>query len=380
MGSRIIAVIGARGVANYGGFETFVAELAPRLHDKGYEVFCSSRLETEGEQRGKCNEVNLIHFPVRFPRSRLIGRIFDVFYDWYFTMKCAFWLRCDVVYCLGLGSGLSLPFARLSRSRIVVNVDGLEWTRQKFNFAERIYLRLSFLASCIWSDRIIIDNLRLMDFVPIDYRSKAIHIPYGVDLITCPEWRPEALAVLAEEGRTIDSGGFLLVVARLEPENNIAMIAEAYARCRMTIPLIVVGRFASRRYENLLRRTIGELPKWKSVLMLGSIYDREALGMLRCHCRAYIHGHSVGGTNPSLLEAMASGSTVLAHDNVFNREVCGDHAIYFRTVDDLAMELNRLDLGQVDELSLRSGAIAAVKERYRWDDVATAYDRFFQSF
>ncbi len=380
MSHHRVAIIGARGIANYGGFETFVAELAPRLRDMGYEVYCSHRLKEEGEKHGKFKGVNVIYFPLRFPRGNFFARVFDVFYDWYFTFNCVFLLRCDVVYCLGLGAGLSLPFARLSKSRIVVNVDGLEWTRRKFSFVERGYLRLSFLASCVWSNKIIIDNTRLIDFVHLKYKSKAIHIPYGVASIDCPRWSPDTVGTLARrEGCEFAPNDYLLVVARLEPENNVRMIVEAYSRSRTTKHLVIVGSFASRSYESSVRSVIDGLPKGKSVLILGSLYDREALSMLRCHCWAYVHGHSVGGTNPSLLEAMASGNAVLAHDNVFNREVCGDYALYFRGADDLVKALDQLDLGQIDDSYLRKGALAIVKDRYRWDIVATAYDKFFQS-
>ena len=378
--SSKIAIVGARGIANYGGFETVVAELAPRLHDLGYEVYCSHRLQADGENPARTRGVNLLYFPLRFPRGNILGRIFDVLYDWYFTAKCAFLTRCDTVYCLGLGAGLSLPIARLSKASIVVNVDGLEWSREKFSFAERAYLRLSYLFSCIWADKIVIDNGSLRDFVPAKNRAKAVHIPYGVLPIECPVWNPDAAGVNGRGGGAkVAAGEYLLVVARLEPENNIATVVEAYSRSRVTMPLVIVGNFASRGYEASVRNVVADLGADKSVIMLGAIYDRKVLEMLRCHCRAYIHGHSVGGTNPSLLEAMAAGNLILAHDNVFNREVCGDGGLYFRDAVELAQHLDGLDHVSAETENLRKTALNDSRTRFGWDDVVGKYDELFRS-
>jgi rhamnosyltransferase len=380
MPSRRIAMIGARGLANYGGFETFVAELAPRLIELGHDVSVSHRMPDKGLGQGEIRGVRILYFPMRFPRGNVAARIFDLLYDWYFTLLCSFRLKCDVVYCLGLGAGLILPLARFSKSETVVNLDGLEWKRAKFKFVERAYLRASFLVSCLCADRLVIDNSRLISQIPLRFRRKTTHIPYGVSPRACPSWDPSKLSSYnPASGEKLKPGRFWLVVARLEPDNNIHTIVRAYANSQSRMPLVVVGSFASKAYGDEVMNIARTVQAEKSILFLGSIYNQEDLDMLRCACFAHIHGHSVGGTNPSLLEAMSAGNLIIAHDNPFNRELCGRSALYFGDVDELVNSISSFEVRTSEFMKFSDEVRAIAAKKYSWEEVTAAYDKFFQA-
>ncbi|HEX7392298.1 MAG TPA: DUF1972 domain-containing protein [Thermoplasmata archaeon] len=379
LSSRRVAVIGARGVANYGGFETFVAELGPRLVDKGFEVYCSQRKSGDGSVRDEYLGMKIIQFPLRFPRSSKLARIFEILYDWYFALKCAFQLRCDVVFCLGVASGFLLPVLRLSKAMIVVNVDGIEWRRQKFSPLERTFVKMSFLASCVAADRLILDNLQLRPYVLRKSSWKALCIPYGARPLDCPDWNPALLTSLGVKMDSIaQSHGYWLVVSRLEPDNSIHMIVEAYLSSKTLAPLVIVGSYSTTAYETSIDKMIQGSKKAKSVLFTGSIFDSSVLDLLRCHCRAYIHGHSVGGTNPSLLEAMSAGNIIVAHDNVFNREVCSEDAFYFGSSVQLSAIIDDIDVHSQRYSSMGAKVRERAATNYQWSTIATLYEQLFR--
>ena len=156
-----LAIIGARGIGNHGGFETVVRELAPRLQSRGHEVYCSVRRTYDCSADSTFQGVRLMCFPFFFPKSYSLAKIWEVFYDSFFVLKCRLILKCDAVYCLGVASGVSLLLTRASSSVSMTNVDGLEWTRGKFGLVAKLFLLMSFMASCAGSDRIVLDNSRL---------------------------------------------------------------------------------------------------------------------------------------------------------------------------------------------------------------------------
>jgi rhamnosyltransferase len=378
MSHKSIAIIGARGIANYGGFETFVGEFAPKLARRGYDVFVSHRSENDTHRPSMIAGVRVLYFPLRFPRSSKLGRLFEVLYDWYFVLLCAILIRCQVIYCLGIAAGPVLPLARLFGSVTVLNLDGLEWRRPKFQLTEKLYIKSAFLSSCLFADHLVLDNGRLLDYIPERSKSKASVIPYGVTPRECSAWDGETLREYAEgRGSLIEPGRFWLVVARLEPDNLIHMIVEAYARSPSILPLVIVGSFSSTQYAARIADASRSLGPGKNVIMMGSVYDQNHLSMLRCNCFSYIHGHSVGGTNPSLLEAMSVGNIVIAHDNPFNREVCGENAIFFKNASELAAGMAQVERNREGHANLGEGARLRAIEAYGWEDVVMAYEVLF---
>lgn len=377
MANSRLAIIGARGIGKHGGFETVVAELAPRLTAGGSEVHCSARTSDGSQPSISTSGVHLMHFPFTFPRTYSIGKMFEVLYDSYFVIKAIFKLKCDVVYCLGVAGGLALLLTKFSRSRSAVNVDGLEWTRDKFGSVTRLFLRLSFLACCIGSDRIVLDNKALMNHVPERFRKKAVCITYGVSPIDCGRQRDQPLLVGTKEQTVLEKAGYWLVVARLEPENNIHRIIHAYLMSSTTLPLVIVGDCSSHRYEETLAALAGSAGDEKKVVMAGSIYERAKLDALRCGCIAYVHGHSVGGTNPSLLEAMSAGNVVICHDNEFNRVVSSNSALYFSDESSLADIMSQIQSTPSKFSALGEIAMQRVQRYHRWDDVVAEHEKLF---
>jgi len=319
-----------------------------------------------------------LYFPFRFPKSILLSRFFELLYDWYFLLMCSLWLKCDIVYCLGTGAGFALPISNLGRSKTIVNIDGVEWERAKFGRAQRNLIRWLFLFSYLFSDFILVDNRRLTDYVPVDFQKKTVFIPYGVTIPECTGIDRELAEGKSKPVSYVPKGEeYWLVVARLEPDNNIHTIVKAYSESRTKKHLLIVGSFSSNQYEARVREMLKELPEGKNVAFSGSIFNQSHLTHLRCHAFAYVHGHSVGGTNPSLLEAMSVGRAIICHDNVFNREVCGGSALYFKEAEELARQMDSLEGNR--ELSARLGSEARdiAKTKYGWDGVVDAYDKLF---
>ena len=159
--------------------------------------------------------------------------------------------------------------------------------------------------------------------------------------------------------------------------NNIHLIVEAYREAKTQMPLVLVGDFSTSDFAMRIREMVSSSPRRSGIIFTGSIFNQPLLAMLRCHSAAYIHGHSVGGTNPSLLEAMSCGNLIIAHDNPFNREVVGEAALYFRSSGDLSQTLDRLNAKSSELEDLGRMAKLRAQQKYRWEDVVLAYDKLF---
>jgi rhamnosyltransferase len=373
-----VAIIGARGFGKYGGFETFVGELVPRLEGRSYEIYCSSERNETGDNPSTMFGSTVIYFPIRFPHNYTLRKVFENLYDWYFVSKCTLSPRCDLVYCLGTLSGISLIIPKIFGVTSIVNVDGLEWKRAKLSALERALLKFYFIISCWLSTSIVVDNRQLTQYIPSRLKKKAIFLPYGASSITPPRWEWDLISEYITESESgISPNDYWLVVARLEPDNNIHTIIEGYLSSHSTKPLVIVGDFTSLKFKTILDNLLTRVPKGKKVLMVGSIYNKRILDMLRSYCLAYLHGHSVGGTNPSLLEAMGAGNLVIAHDNPFNREVSGDTALYFRESPDLASLLGEIEQDMEKFSGLKRSTQKRAFEKYEWGEVADSYNNMF---
>ncbi len=375
-----IAIIGARGIANYGGFETMVGELAPKLVKKDYIVYCSCEKPINGEQLENYNGVKLIYFPIRAPINYTFRKIFECFYDIYFIIKCS--IICDVVYSLGLCGGISLLIPRFFGKISIVNIDGIEWRRSKFSVVEKNLLRIFFTFSTISASYIVIDNKHLINYISARYRKKAVYISYGAKPHKYIQWDMNKLIryIDKEDFLKISQGKFWLVVARLEPENNIHIIIDGFIKAKTELPLVIIGDFTSNKYRDEINDLITNNDLNNKIILLGrSIYNIEMLDMFRQNAFAYIHGHSVGGTNPSLLEAMVMKNIIIAHDNEFNREVGGDFALYFKDESDLKNKIEMIEKNPKEYIKLKEEIYKRVKENYSWDRACEKYDEIFNA-
>lgn len=361
--SKSIAVIGSRGIpAEFGGFETFAEQLSIRLVDKGFSVtvFCE---DTQNYREDNYKGVKLIY--VKTPNIVGVRSI------WFDLVNIIRTLRgYDVVYMLGYNTAFAFILPWLFRTNFWVNMDGMEWKRDKWSpFAKR-YLKINEWLAAKFSRKLIADAQGIADHLEQAYgvAHKIEMIPYGAFSI---EKEPD-IELIADLDLVSDD--YYLVVCRLEPENHVQEIIDGFVASKLSQQLIVVGdnKSGTEYVNNLLQNTD------ERVRFIGTIYDQKKLETLRYHCKAYLHGHSVGGTNPSLLEAMAAGNYVIAHDNVFNREVTGEQAAFFKGSTDLSTFLNKYQNKAYPQKTKQ-----LIKERitktYNWASITERYEKAFFS-
>ena len=356
-----IAMIGTRGTpAKYGGFETAVEEVGRRLVERGHDVvvYCRGRdrsTEHLGMQR------------VRLPALR--HPVLETLSHTALSVGHLLGHRTDVALVFNAANAPLLPVVRAARIPVAVHVDGLEWQRAKWGpNGRRYYLANERLAVAL-ADELISDAVGIQDYYRQKYRTDSVYLAYGAPVIeTIREDR------LAELG--LEPGGYHLVVARLEPENHVDVILEGYAASGSDLPLVVVG---SVPYASDHERRVQDLAAADDrVRLLGSVWDQELLNALYAGSASYVHGHCVGGTNPSLLRAMGAGANVIAWDVNFNREVLGEDGQYFSTTADLARLLEKAESDTAAARDRGDAARRRVGERYRWDAVAAGYEELCQ--
>lgn len=369
-----IAIIGSRGIPNrYGGFEKFTEIISAEMVKKGYKVYVSNEysfLDKYSEYKG----VNLFYFPIKPPKNPFLRVFYEFLYDGYSLLWAS--RRVNQVYMLGYSAAALFFIPKLFGKKLYVNPDGIEWKRNKFSAIIRFLLKLSERLAVFWADDVIVDSKEIKEYLDNKYKIKSTFIPYGVYESEKKEWNLEKLPEILKNV-TINPS-FYLAVARLEPENNIDIIVEGYMKSKTNSPLIVVGDYADERYKNIIFNIINNNSlKNDKIIFTGSIYDHELLNMLRQNCKAYIHGHSVGGTNPSLLEAMISKNMIIANDNVFNKEVCGDQALYFKNPDELKYNIEQIESDQFSYLEFKEKVYSRAKVKYSWDEVTDQYFLLF---
>lgn len=352
-----IAIIGSRGIpARYGGFETFAEELAVRLVKHGVDVtvYCEGRTGPS-----KYQGVQLAYVPAPH-----LGGLTTILHD--FRALWSARNKYDVVYMLGYGTSLFCLMPKLAGTEVWMNMDGIEWKRSKWGFLGKMWWKLmEFIAQYV-PHLMIADALAINDFLGMRHSRlpKIVVIPYGADVVETP---PDP-APLVEWGLT--PHGFHLVVSRFEPENHVRELFLGYSNSNSPHPLVALG---TTRKPTAYTRTLDAIAGAdERIILPGPIYD-ERLAALRYYARTYLHGHSVGGTNPSLLEAMGCANAIVAHDNVFNREVAEDAALYFSTPADVTEHIDTLDADESQRNALGSLALQRLRAAYTWGGVVAAY-------
>lgn len=331
-----IGILGSRGIPNhYGGFEQFAQYLSEGLLQRGHEVWVYNSHKHPWQQ-DNWNGVHIIH--CKDPEHRT-GTAGQFFYD----RNCISDARkrnFDVLLHLGYTSD-SVWHRRWPKEAInIVNMDGLEWMRKKYNRITRWFLKRAEGMAAKHADILVADSPAIREHLADKYGKKAFFIPYAAEIFTKPD--PGWL-----EKFQLTPGAYYVAVARMVPENNIEMIIKGYLASGQKCPLVVIGNT-----DNRFGRHLTSSYDKPGVVFAGPVFNREALNNIRHFSLRYFHGHSAGGTNPSLLEAMACGCDIIAHDNVFNRYVLGDDADYFVNGNSIAqllkteMEKNRAERRQ----------------------------------
>ena len=217
--------------------------------------------------------------------------------------------------------------------------------------------------------------------MPSRYQEKVVFLTYGANEPAAAPWNVGAIAEVSKSTEVEDllPHKYWLVIARLEPDQHIATIVNAYLHGTSAKPLVIVGDFSSKKYEQEVEEALNDAPPGKEVILTGGIYDQPALTMLRHNCCAYIHGHSKGGTNPSLLDAMIHKNIIIAHDNKFNRGVCEDLALYFKGAEDLQRHMRAIEDDPSRYANLKDEVYERVTAEYSWERVADEHDSFFKA-
>jgi glycosyltransferase involved in cell wall biosynthesis len=353
-----IAMIGTRGVpARYGGFETAVEEIGSRLVRAGHEVVVYCRgTDTSATYLGM-QRVNLP--AVKHPAAETLSHS---------ALSVAHVLRhrVDVAIVFNAANAVLVPVLKAAGVPTAVHVDGLEWKRAKWGrLGRRWYLAGERLA-VRWADELIADSTGIQDYYQEQYRTSTRLLTYGAPILA-----EDGAHRLAELDLTPQ--GYHLVVARLEPENHVDLILEAYRASTAALPVVVVG---SVPYPSEHERRVRELAEADPrIRLLGGVWDQDLLNALYAGSATYLHGHSVGGTNPSLLRAMGAGASTLAFDVSFNHDVLGPSGRFFADAPSLTrlIEAAEAEPGQTRARGEAARQRAAV--RYRWDDVATGYEQ-----
>jgi glycosyltransferase involved in cell wall biosynthesis len=352
-----IAMLGTRGVpARYGGFETAVEEVGRRLADRGHRVVVYCRTEKSAVARpDEYLGMKLVHLPAARKRA------LETLSHSALSVAHLSAHRTDAALVFNAANALLLPALRAARIPVATHVDGLEWKRAKWGPVGQRYYRLAESLAVRWSDALIADAEGIARYYRDEFGAPTELLTYGAPLIDVRDDR------LAELG--LEPGGYHLAVARFEPENHVDVIVEGYVRSNATKPLVVVG---SAPYSDAYTARVHAAADGR-VRFLGGVWDQEQLNQLYANACTYLHGHSVGGTNPSLLRALGAGAAVLAFDVDFNREVVSDAGRYFVSPADLAA---LLDAAEADPPAVRARGARAreLAKNYDWDDVAAGYE------
>ncbi|MFN0183099.1 MAG: DUF1972 domain-containing protein [Aquabacterium sp.] len=361
-----LRILGCRGVpAAHGGFETFAEALALHLVARGWRVVVYGQEHgARGQRCDHWNGIERVQFSV--PGD---GPLATMWFDWLCIGHAA--AAGDLCLTLGYNTAAFNLRLRLAGVPQVINMDGIEWQRAKWGPVARAWLRFNERAAIQVADHLIADHPEIAAHLQerMQPGSRGAH-PTPISTIAYGATAPDQASPAAIDRLRLQPYRYLTLVARPEPENGVLELVRAYGARRRACTLVVVGDFeADRPYARAVRAAAGP-----DVRFVGPIYDKADLGAIRRFALAYLHGHSVGGTNPSLLEAMAAGNAVLAHDNRFNRWVAGDAALYYQGPDDLPAALDAL-LGDIDTLAARRLACRArFQERFRWEGVLRDYE------
>ncbi len=358
-------ILGCRGVpARHGGFETFAEQFALYATAQGHEVTVACQAEPEIPDRvDYWNGIRRLTFAA--PKGPIGTILFDLR-----SALAASRDRDATILTLGYNTAIFSVVHRLRGVRHFMNMDGVEWRRQKWSAPERLWLRLNEVLGAYLANHLIADHPVIKEHLStIANPNKITVIPYGADAIE--EASSECL-----EAMNLRTGHYDLVIARPEPENSLLEIVTAYAKADTKVLLVVLGRYMPD--QNLYHAKVLEAAKGKNVRFVGAIYDAEAVRQLRFHSRVYVHGHQVGGTNPSLVEALAAGNAIIAHKNSYNKWVAGEDTRFFAAEDELQEVLNDLEKNGEQLESMRHSSKLRHQSLFKKEMIMEAYENLLE--
>lgn len=358
-----IAILGTRGIPNkYGGLEQFAESFSVGLQQRGHDVTVySPHMHDYDKDEFEGVKIQRIYCP-----ESALGASAHFIYD-YLSLKHALKQNFDILYEAGYGTSAPAYYLLKKNSPVVItNMDGLEWKRSKWNFITRRIMRRMEKIVVKKSRYIISDNLGIQKYYQEEFNKPSFYIAYGADIVN--NFNSNAL-----KKYDLTPHQYYVFVARLEPENNLETILDGYIQSGSAEPYIVVGNNKTK-YGKFL------MDKYKSfpgIRFLGGIYDMENNNALRHFSKIYFHGHSVGGTNPSLLEAMAVKAFIIAHDNPYNRAVLCSENLFFKSKDDVADFIKNYNNNKEIVDKTIKGNLFQIENHFNWNYVINEYEKLF---
>jgi glycosyltransferase involved in cell wall biosynthesis len=353
-----LAIIGTVGLpANYGGFETLTEHLVEEIgHKYDMTVYCSGKRYPKKDRTDTCKGAKLVYLPFD------ANGIQSIIYDTVSILHALFF--ADILLVLGVSGAWVLPFVRwFTNKKIIISIDGIEWKRDKWNLLAKWYLFWAESIAVKYSHIDISDNEAIQDYTAARFGSLSRIIEYGADhTLKVP------VSELEIEQYSFLTAPYAFKVCRIEPENNVHVILEAFANTDV-MPLVLVGNWDKSAYGTALKARYREHP---NIHILDPIYQQEKLDVLRGNAALYVHGHSAGGTNPSLVEAMFLGLPILANGVSYNRVTTEGAALYFHDLQSLMAEINMIYTSKLKSIGAEMEQIA--RRRYTWRFIAFKYE------
>lgn len=353
----IVSILGTRGIPNhYGGFEQCAEYLALGLVKRGFEVIVYNS-HNHPFQEDEWNGVKIVHC---YDPENKMGTAGQFIYD----LNCILDVRkrkCDVILQLGYTSSSVWGWLLPKKTVVTTNMDGLEWKRTKFSGKVKKFLKYAEWLGVKYSDYLISDSIGIQDYLKETYKKDSTFIAYGATLFENPN-----LDIL--NSYDLKQSSYDMLIARLEPENSIEVILDGVVKSKLNRPFLVIGKNETA-YGKMLKE---KYANYSNIRFIGGIYDINILNNLRHYSNIYFHGHTVGGTNPSLLEAMASNALICANDNPFNKYILGPDAHYFTDAEGVAKCL--LDVNSsLDFQYMVHNNRDKIKMLYDWEIIVEQY-------
>ena len=358
-----IAILGTKGIPNnYGGFEQFAEIVSVKLVERGHDVI----VYNPSFHSYKHSSFHGVQIRRIFDPENYIGASANFIYD-YLCLKDV--LKLDVDIILECGYHSCAPFFSMVKDKrpiLITNMDGIEWKRTKWNKLTRLLIKEIEKIAVSKSHYLVSDNIGIQQYYNDSFCKKSFYIAYGADKVDFFDKK-----LLIEYDLTIEK--YFMLIARLEPENNIEIILDGYIASKSKLPFIVIGNHHTK-YGNYLKN---KYQNYTYIRFIGGVYEKNKLDSLRCFAKAYFHGHSIGGTNPSLLEAMASKAFIIAHNNIFNKAVLKDNAYYFSGIDDIVSIIHEKLTDKNFILSAKEANILTIQNEYSWQHITDLYESYY---
>lgn len=359
--SKVLRILGTRGIpAAHGGFETFAEYLSLYLVKYGWRVIVYCQLDGEGPiYEDMWEGVERVNIPIAQG-----GAKGTVIFDWIATKHAA--QHKDLCLTLGYNTAIFCALLRIKNIPNVINMDGIEWKRQKWGLVAKTWFYINEIAGLWLGNHLVADHPGIKKHLQRAISpNKITMIPYGADRVEPVIDKSH----LVEFGLTSNKYGIL--IARAEPENSILEVVTAYSSQMRNMPLVVLGNYKPE--DNLYHKAVLDAAS-SEVVFIGAIYDKTIVQSLRANARFYVHGHQVGGTNPSLVEALGAGNPVLAHNNHFNQWVADNSAVYFSNIAECDKCITQLITDNNLITRLRDNAIHIHATRFTWDKILGEYE------